>query len=103
MQLRNYGFIVKAPQYLPSKHTAVLESPVFRTIVVGVDSLDAACEAAKALVAEGVQLIELCGGFDEQESRAVIAAIQGAVPVGCIAYFPEEAHKLEQFLQDSQP
>ena len=41
-----------------------------------------ACEAAKELLDKGVYFIELCSWFDEEKTRAVIAAVDGKLPVG---------------------
>jgi hypothetical protein len=44
---------------------------------------------ARTLVSEGVQLIELCGGFGPLWTAKVIEAIGPAVPVGAVGYGPE--------------
>ncbi len=44
--------------------------------------IDEACEAAKKMVVEGIDFIELCGWFDNDKVEAVIRAIDGKVPVG---------------------
>lgn len=78
----------------PERDIAVIESTLLKTIIVGVDSIDAGCEIAKKVVEEGCRLIELCGGFGVEGTKKVIDAIQGAVPVGYIDYFPEEKEKV---------
>ena len=45
-----YGFIVKAPGYTLGEKEVNLESEAFKTNIVGVGSVDEACEAAKQLV-----------------------------------------------------
>ena len=42
------------------------------TRIVGVSSVEEACETARALQAEGVACIELCGAFGEAGARRVI-------------------------------
>jgi hypothetical protein len=46
-------------------------------------------DVAKQLVEEGVQLIELCGGFGPQWIAKVSESIQGKVPIGGVFYGPE--------------
>ena len=46
-------------------------------------------QAAKDMVAEGIELIELCGGFSPVWAGRIIEAIDYAVPVGVVAYGPE--------------
>ena len=65
--------------------------------MVGVETVDQACDAAKELVKSGVQMIELCGGFDEEAVQRVIDAIDGQVPVGAAAYSEAEQAKVDAF------
>ena len=44
---------------------------------------------AEQMVADGVELIELCGGFGPVWTGRIIDAINGAVPVGSVGYGPE--------------
>ena len=57
--------------------------------VVGVQKPEQGIPAAKDMVAEGIQLIELCGGFSPVWAGRIIEAIDCAVPVGVVAYGPE--------------
>lgn len=57
--------------------------------VVGVREPSEGIAAAKDMVAEGIQLIELCGGFSPVWAGKVIEAIDYKVPVGVVAYGPE--------------
>ena len=41
------------------------------------------------MVKEGIQLIELCGGFSPVWAWKIIEAIDYKVPVGVVAYGPE--------------
>lgn len=56
---------------------------------VGIPSPEHVLEVAEQLVGDGVQLIELCGGFGPVWAGKVIEAIDGAVPVGAVGYGPE--------------
>lgn len=82
-----YAFIVKAPGYAYGNQKAVLESEQFKSNIVGVESVDAACEAAKDLVKTGVTLIELCSGFKADDAKKIHDAIEGAAKVGFIGEF----------------
>ncbi len=92
--LLRFAMIVKAPGYDPKDHNALLSSPAFTTRVVCVSSLEQARDAAAALVREGVQLIELCGGFAPEEADQLHAHIDHQVPVGVVRYAPEELEHL---------
>ncbi len=89
MALNKFGFIVTGGQLDPRIHRHVMKSPVFEMISVGVSTASQGVEVAQELVKEGVQLIELCGGFGPRWTARVIDAIDGKVPVGSVGYGPE--------------
>ena len=70
-------------------------SPACRLIAMGVPHPDDAAGVIDGLVAEGVQLVELCGAFGPTETAAVLAAAGGRVPVGAVTYPAGEAGRLD--------
>jgi 2-keto-3-deoxy-6-phosphogluconate aldolase len=82
--LHRFGFIVTGDEF-----TQIQGTDKFRMKVVGVSRPEQGIAAAKAMVAEGIQLIELCGGFSPVWAGKIIEAIDYAVPVGVVAYGPE--------------
>ncbi len=82
-----YAYIIKAPGYSLRSQAAVLESEAFKSSIVGVGSVDEACEAARELVKKQVTLIELCSGFKRDDAQKVFDAIGGAAKVGFIGQF----------------
>lgn len=86
MKLTKYGFIFVAEGMA---ERAVLDNGSFRAIVVGVNELADALPAAKNLVDEGVQLIELCGEFGPVWTAKVLAAIEQRIPVGSVSFGAE--------------
>jgi predicted polyphosphate/ATP-dependent NAD kinase len=63
---------------------------------VGLPSVADAPEVARALVADGVELIELCGGFGGAGLGSVMAAVGGRVPVGAVFYGVDAANGLSR-------
>lgn len=55
-------------------------------VCVGVPTVAEAPAVAKQMLAQGVELIELCGGFGGAGLASVIAAVDGRVPVGAVFY-----------------
>ncbi|WP_028602600.1 DUF6506 family protein [Ottowia thiooxydans] len=94
MPLARFGFIVTGAGLNPSQHRCVMASDRFQMIAVGVPTAAAGVDVARALVAEGVQLIELCGGFGPGGTAAVLEAVGGAVPIGSVGYGPESIDAL---------
>ena len=60
------------------------------TRIIGVSSVEEACEIARTLQAEGVACIELCGAFSKEGARRVIDATGGTLAVGYVVHFPEQ-------------
>jgi hypothetical protein len=89
MALTNFGFIVRGDGLDPEKDVQVMETPTFKMTTIGISRPDQGAAAAKRLVADGVQLIELCGAFGPIWTAKVIEAIDDAVPIGSVAYGPE--------------
>lgn len=89
MALTRFGFIVTGHGLDPARDRSVLSASHFHMITIGVASAAQGPQAARELLAQGVQLIELCGGFGPVGTAAVLAAIDGAVPVGSVGYGPE--------------
>jgi hypothetical protein len=89
MSLERFGFIVTGTGLDPARDRATISSEAFTAEMVGVGEPAQALPVAQRMVAEGVQLIELCGGFGPVWTAALIQAIDGAVPVGSVGYGPE--------------
>jgi predicted polyphosphate/ATP-dependent NAD kinase len=55
-------------------------------VCVGVPSASDAPGLARQLLEDGVELIELCGGFGGAGLAAVVSAVQGQIPVGAVFF-----------------
>ncbi len=84
MALTKFGFIVTGDRFVQYQGTEK-----FSMKVVGVAHASEGISVAQEMVAEGIQLIELCGGFGPVWAGKVIEAIEHKVPVGTVAYGPE--------------
>ena len=58
--------------------------------IIGVSSIQGACEAAEKLCREGIGCIELCGAFGPDGARQVIEATGNRIPVGYVTHLPEQ-------------
>jgi hypothetical protein len=99
MALSRFGFIVTGAGYEPATHRVTMASPLITTTMVGVSHPEQALPVARQMVADGVQLIELCGGFGPVWTAKVIAAIDGAVPVGSVGYGPESIDQMQKLFK----
>jgi 2-keto-3-deoxy-6-phosphogluconate aldolase len=91
MALTKFGFIVTGDNFVQHQGTEK-----FAMKVVGVSSPVEGIQVAQEMVAEGIQLIELCGGFSPVWAGKIIEAINYAVPVGVVGYGPESIDAMVQ-------
>jgi len=89
MKQMKYTFIYKAKGHNPEKHHIEFESESFKTMVFGVDSFETALAIAEKSVENGVELIELCGGFNRDYADELYNHFGGKVKVGVVDYFPD--------------
>ncbi|MDX1451953.1 MAG: DUF6506 family protein [Oleiphilaceae bacterium] len=95
MALSKFGFIVTGDNFEQDQGT-----DKFAMKVVGVANPEQGIEVAKKMVEEGIQLIELCGGFSPVWAGKIIEAIDYAVPVGVVAYGPESIDAMHALFSD---
>lgn len=100
MALSKFGFIVTGPGLDPTHHRQVMQSSAFEMVSVGVSSPSQAPAVAQAMVKEGVQLIELCGGFGPKWTAQVQEAIGHRIPVGSVGYGPESIDAMHALFKD---
>ncbi|WP_437812876.1 DUF6506 family protein [Sorangium sp. So ce1078] len=82
----SWAFIFEAPETDPSTDRFVIDRGGVRSTIVAVPEQSAVIQVAVDLVRDGVQFIELCGGFEPSWAGKVIEATGGSVPVGCVGY-----------------
>jgi hypothetical protein len=69
------------------KHRAVFETPTISITIVGNKDIDEAANTAKKLAKEeGIQLIELCGGFGPVGTAKILEAVGDEIPVASVSY-----------------
>ncbi len=100
MALRKWGFIYVGPGLVADLR--VLEVPGAGTtlVAVGVDNEGDCLTAARAMVGDGCQLIELCGAFGPEWAARVADAVDHAVPVGAVYYPASDAERLVAIFAD---
>lgn len=84
--MKRWGFIYTLGDESAQPRSDTIGSAACELLCVGVPSVDDGPAAAKKLLAGGVQLIELCGAFGGAGLAAVVAAVDGKVPVGGVFY-----------------
>ncbi|HOU32225.1 MAG TPA: DUF6506 family protein [Synergistaceae bacterium] len=95
---RRYGFIFKGPGMVPEHCQETFEAPGYFLEVRGVSSVEEGEIAAREMGDRGVTILGLCGGFNDELTARIMAAVGGKVAVGTVRYAPEEAAKISHLL-----
>ena len=75
-----------APKTDPEVDRMIIEKGGMRSIITAVPDPSLVVGLSTKLVNDGVQFIELCGGFDPIWAGKVIKATEGKVPVGTVGF-----------------
>ncbi len=84
MALERFGFIVVGDSFEQE-----LGTDSFSMKVVGIRNPKESLEVARKMVADGIQIIELCGAFGPVWTSRILEATDNAVPIGAVTYGPE--------------
>jgi predicted polyphosphate/ATP-dependent NAD kinase len=87
--LDTFAFLFTGRGLDPAVDRTIIGRDGFQAVMVGMADAAQAPACARKLVDEGVQLIELCGGFGPVWTAKVIEAVGDRVPVGSVGYGPE--------------
>jgi hypothetical protein len=100
MKFNNYAYIFLGPELNPQQHRSEIKTEKLTFTSIGIDfkNKELAIEAAKEAIANGAQMIELCGGFGPLWVAKISEAINGQVPVGTVMYGPEARKPLLDLL-----
>lgn len=93
--LKRYAFLVKHQSYSSDNQHAFLGSDEFSTTIVGVSGVEEAAVVTKELMKQGIQLVELCGGFTETEKNYIKQKVKGSIPVGIVKLDNDDLKLLE--------
>ena len=77
-----WGYIYTLGAGAEANRVEVVGSPACMLVTVGVPTVADAPQAARALVADGVERIELGGAFGPEGMAAVVAAVGDHVAIG---------------------
>ena len=95
MSFITLAYLVIGKGYDPQTSRVSIERPGSKVWMIGVNDMEQAKAVAKDLIAEGVDALEVCGGFGEARVRELIDAIDGAIPVGHVTTLPSEREKMQ--------
>ncbi|MDC7124658.1 MAG: DUF6506 family protein [Spirochaetales bacterium] len=80
------AFMFLAPEADPETHQQWVDTPQVKLLTVGVKDYAQGVETAKKLLDQGIEAIELCGGFGNKGTVMITEAVQGKIPVGSVRF-----------------
>lgn len=98
--MKLWGFIYTLGADTTEQRVDRIGSPGCELIAVGVCSVDDAPAAARFLVEQGAELVELCGAFGPAQQHLVLDELGGRVPFGAVTYAGSEATSLHALFGD---
>ena len=86
METLKAAFIFLAPETDPAQHRSWVKTPAVEVLAVAAKNYEDAAKLAAELAEEGIQAIELCGGFGNIGTAKIVDAVQGKIPVGAVRF-----------------
>ena len=80
------AFLFIAPDVNPDQHKSWVKTPQVELLAIAAKDYNEATQVAKDLVEQGIQAIELCGGFGQVGVARVVNAVEGKIPVGVVRF-----------------
>ena len=97
--MNKYAFLENVPGLSVKNYCVTFDDGEWFNLIEGLDGVDAVMERAKALIAEGYSLINLCGDFGEEHVSELMKEAPEGTEVHFAAYLPEELAKMEALEQ----
>ena len=82
-----FAYLIMGKDYDPAVDRAAIGGG--KAQIIGVPNLESACEVAKALMADGVDDIEVCGAFKKEGADALVAATEGGIAISYAVNHPD--------------
>jgi hypothetical protein len=82
IDMSKFAHIIMADGLEPDRHQVIINLPVCEMKIIGVGSVEAACEQVQLLTRDGFEFIELSSAFDTEKTKAVIEAAGGKAAIG---------------------
>ena len=80
------AFIFLAPEVDPEKHRQTVITPQVELTAVAAANYRQAEAVAVELVEQGIEAIELCGGFGNKGTARIAEAVAGKAAVGAVRF-----------------
>lgn len=101
MSLKKWAYFYLSPGFSPETNTTKSANDACEFIAVGFDftQKEKSLQVAQALLNDGVQMIELCGGFGPIWIAKISEHLIHKIPIGSVAYGPEARQPMLDLLK----
>lgn len=91
MKFNHFAYIFLGPGLNPDENRVTIKTDKLTFTAIGIDfnHKDQVLYIAKEMLANGAQMIELCGGFGPLWVAKVSEVLENRIPIGSVAYGPE--------------
>lgn len=91
MKFNHFAYIFLGPNLNPDENRLTIKTDKLTFTAIGIDfnHKEQVLRIAKEMLANGAQMIELCGGFGPLWIAKVSEALNNRIPIGSVAYGPE--------------
>ncbi len=93
-----YAFIANSGKQNPDNYSLQYKNDDFEFKMVAVSGMKMAEETTKKFEADGYELIDLCGDFDEEKAEKIKAAVGDKLDICYAKYSEEDLEKLDKLL-----
>lgn len=93
--MNKYAFLENVPDLSVDGYSDCFDDGEWLSLVAGLNGVEQVLEYAKALIADGYSLINLCGDFNEEHVAELMKDAPEGTEIHFAAYLPEEQRKLE--------
>lgn len=80
------AFIFLAPGANPAEHRSLVRTPEVELTTIGASSYEQAEKAVQSLLDQGIQAIELCGGFGTSGTARIATVVGSRAAVGAVRF-----------------
>lgn len=91
-----YLFLIKADGFGSQHKVAKISSELFHAEIIAASSTEVLVEQCSKAVLNGVQIIELCGGFSDQDAEEIQSTVADKCAVGRVIFGERELAVLER-------
>ncbi len=92
----NFAFVINVSGATPENYSVVYENDESRSIIAGVDGIEAGKAYVRKLIGQGYTLINLCGDFDDKVTEEIRSEAGDGIIVENAKYTVDELAKLNK-------